>query len=338
MGLFGKAVTSLSGSRVGTSTPIQKEADAATVVLSDADKPVLAPEKEAVLLEAMKATFLHGRLGCDDWRPIVEAELRRRFYWFKHRYIPWMNGIAPLEGANILEIGAGTGCATVPLLEAGAQVTSVDISTKDLQIAELRAKLHNVADRVSFHCMNAADIGSAFSGFQFDMISYFASLEHMTYGERLSSLRAAWSLLSSGQFLAVCDTPNRLWYYDDHTALQNFFHWLPDDIAVDYAVRTAREKFNTDFDRRNGDVITRLCRWGRGVSYHDFEIAFDADISQFEVHGEWQHRRENDDPKWWAESWSTSIDGQFHKFLRLAAPNLPVAFTEPELAFLIRKS
>jgi 2-polyprenyl-3-methyl-5-hydroxy-6-metoxy-1,4-benzoquinol methylase len=313
---------------------------------SDPDQPALPPDKEAILLNAMTRYALE----CDDWRQRefeitdatrewVDSELRKRLYWFKNRYTPWLNSVLPLQGIKILEIGAGTGCATIPLLEAGANVTAIDL-TDGIQLCQLRAELHGVDQRASFRKLNAADIGSAFAGSSFDMIAYFASLEHMTYEERSSSLRAAWSLLAPGQFLTICDTPNRLWYYDDHTARQNFFHWLPDKVAIAYAARTPRKGFNVDFshDRDHDGGVNRLWRWGRGISYHDLEIALEVDASTLEVHGEWQYRREKVDPQWWAETWMNSKDGQYHKFLRLIEPRLPVAFLESELALMIRRS
>ncbi len=148
--------------------------------MPDINERILPPDKEAVLLNAIKELFPHGRIGTDDWQPIVAAELQSRLYWFKYRYTPWMKSVLPLDGARVLEIGAGTGCSTIPLLESGATVTSLDISQVDLKIAKLRAELHGVADRVTFHCMNAADIGGMFEKSAFDLIVYFASLEHMT--------------------------------------------------------------------------------------------------------------------------------------------------------------
>ncbi len=301
------------------------------------DEPMLPPDKEAILLNAIKVGFAHGRLGCDDWKPIAEAELQKRLYWFKYRYTPWMNSVLPLNGASVLEIGAGTGCSSIPLLESGARVTSIDISDVDLQIAKLRADLHGVADRASFHRVNAADIGSVFANSKFDLIVYFASLEHMTHQERIMSLRAAWSLLLPGQFLAVCDTPNQLWYYDHHTAFQNFFHWLPDELAVDYAARTPRQGFNVNFISRDGDEVIKLSRWGRGISYHDFEIALDVDVCELEVHGESQYRAENSNPQLLAESSWNPKDDQFYQFLHAVVPMVPIAFIEPELALMIRK-
>ena len=300
------------------------------------DEAVLPPAKENELLQAIKSAFPQGRLGCDHWQPIVDAELRRRLFWFKHRYAPWINSIFPLKGARVLEIGAGTGCSSVPLLEAGACLTSIDISDIDLKIAELRADLHGVADRASFQCANAADIGRMFRASQFDIIVYFASLEHMTFSERIATLQDAWRLLSAGQLLVVCDSPNRLWYFDDHTALQNFFHWLPDDVAVAYAERTPRNFFNVDFKSSVQAAPTRLWRWGRGISYHEFEIAWGTSVKDLEVHGEWQHRR-SQNAKWWSEIWMNSPDGRFHQFLRSIAPDIPSPFLEPELALMIRK-
>lgn len=315
----------------------QEEKEPNNAALPDIDSPMLPPDKERILLEAIKAAFPHGRLGCTDWRPIVDAELHKRLYWFKYRYIPWIASIVPLQGAKVLEIGTGTGCSCIPLLEAGAFVTCVDISDVDLQIARLRADLHGVAERASFKQLNAAELGAAFAGFNFDLIVYFAALEHMTYAERIASLRAAWGLLKAGQFLVVCDTPNRLWYYDYHTALQNFFLWLPDEVAVDYAAKTPREQFNADHHLREPNGTTRLARWGRCLSYHEFEIAFDVDVGRLEIYDEWQHQRERGDRQWWSETWANSKDGQFYQFLRLVAPQLPTAFIEPELALMIRK-
>ena len=132
-------------------------------------------------------------------------------------------------------------------------------------------------------------------------------------------------MLSPGAFLSVCDTPNRLWFHDGHTAFQNFYHGLPDDVAIDYAARTPRSGFNADFANGGGDdSVTRLARWGRGVSYHDFEIALDVSISDLAVDGEWAFRR-------------AANAGRFHRLLGSIAPEIPEAFLEEEIAVMIRK-
>lgn len=305
-------------------------------IVPDLDERILPPDKEAILIDAFKQRYPNGKLGTRSWQEIVEPELQNRLYWFKYRYTPWLASVVPLRGLRVLEIGAGSGCATIPLLESGAMLTSIDIEPRDLEIAQLRAELHGVADHVSFHCMNASDIGAQFEPSQFDLIIYCATLEHMTTDEQLASLSAAWDLLAARSYLAVCDTPNRLWYFDDHTAQQAFYHWLPDRIARLYAAKTPRPVFNEDFAGDcDGDSL-RLTRWGRGLSYHEFELAFDVNIKKLEMQGEYDYRRAQA-PQCWDEVWSRSLDGQFHNVLTAIDPAMPKPFLEPELAFAIRK-
>lgn len=136
-----------------------------------------------------------------------------------------------MQDAHILEIGAGYGNTTVSLAEAGANVDAVELVEANADCAALRLDLHGLSYRARFHVANADDLPHALRAQRFDAIGMFACLEHMTFSERVTSLRNLWRLLPPGKLLIVCDTPNRLWYYDDHTALQNFFHWLRDDVA-----------------------------------------------------------------------------------------------------------
>jgi 2-polyprenyl-3-methyl-5-hydroxy-6-metoxy-1,4-benzoquinol methylase len=260
----------------------------------------------------------------------VEVELQERPFWFRTRYVPWIESIMPLRGRSVLEIGTGTGTSMVPVAERGATVCGVDLNHAGLGVARLRARLHGVGHRVTTHAMNGAEIGEAFAGEAFDLVVYFASLEHMTHAERMKSLKSAWGLTKPGGYLSVCDAPNRLWFHDIHTAGQNFFHWLPDDLAVAYAARTPRPGFNA----AKLDTV-ELARWGRGVSFHDFEAALDIDVRELKVTGEWEYRRAQS--PWWAEAWRQTANGRFHEFLCSVSPDIPVAFLEEEIALLIQK-
>jgi S-adenosylmethionine-dependent methyltransferase len=95
----------------------------------------------------------------------------------------------------------------------------------------------------------------------------------MTYEERLLAIKASYDLIKKGGHVVVVETPNRLWYRDSHTSLENFFHWLPDKMAMDYAKFTSREYFNSAFNNRSDESLLSLARWGRGVSFHEFAIA-----------------------------------------------------------------
>jgi hypothetical protein len=108
-------------------------------------------------------------------------------------------------------------------------------------------------------------------------------------------------------------------------------------VAIAYAARTPRVGFNTDFVNGGGsDAVMKLARWGRGVSYHDFEIALDVRIADLAVSGEWAFRRDADPA--YAETWMNTNAGRYHQLLRSIAPDIPDAFLEEEIAVMIRKS
>jgi hypothetical protein len=121
---------------------------------------------------------------------------------------------------------------------------------------------------------NAADIGELFRDLRFHFVIFYATLEHMIHRERILALRSAWDLLLKGGLLCIVETPNRLWYTDDHTSLLPFFHWLPDDLAFDYSRFSSRPHYSdlyNDYD----DERQRLhfLRRGRGASFHELALA-----------------------------------------------------------------
>src|ERR1019366_5117000 len=64
------------------------------------------------------------------------------------------------------------------------------------------------------------------------------------------------------------------------------FHLLPDQVAVEYYARSARLDFRSAIDTaaQHGQeaALEAIVRWGRGVSFHEFEIAF-GDLSRHVV-------------------------------------------------------
>jgi S-adenosylmethionine-dependent methyltransferase len=122
--------------------------------------------------------------------------------------------------------------------------------------------------------MNADEMTSRFPAGRFDFIIFFAALEHMSIAERLAALRDTWQLLPVGGMLVVVETPNRIWFYDGHTALLPFFHWLPDELAFQYARFSPRENFRERFtDYSDPELREQFVRAGRGMSFHEFDLA-----------------------------------------------------------------
>lgn len=195
-----------------------------------------------------------------------------RLNMFRSRLIPWLESIRPIKDSKILEIGCGTGSTTVPLCEQGADLIAVDINEQSLEIARKRLEIYGLQAIVEK--VDAVDIEMSFSSTQgFDLIIYSASMEHMTYNERIRTIKAAYNMIGDNQYIVLANVPNRLWHTDGHTSLEPFFNWLPDDLAMEYARLTEREGFNLGFDYDSADGIQKLYRWGRGVSYHEFEVA-----------------------------------------------------------------
>jgi S-adenosylmethionine-dependent methyltransferase len=285
------------------------------------------------LLAALGTRYSAGFLDTDEGRRIAQVDIHERQFWFRQRYVPWIQTVVPLTGARVLEVGTGYGSATVCLAERGATVDTIDMDDDGLILAIERAELVGVRDRIRFQTANATEIAALFGPEQFDLIIYTASVEHMTFAERPATLSAAWSMLEPDGVLSIVDTPNRLWYFDDHTSFDNFFHWLPDDVAIAYARYSNRPGLWAAVEGPHGNE--QLARWGRGVSYHDLMIALGEDPSPFYASGEWDHRRQVDPD--WATWWSTTNDGRYHALLRDICPDLPSGFLEPELAICLRK-
>jgi len=196
----------------------------------------------------------HGRLESD--RRIV---------------VPWLDNATALQNRRILEIGCGTGSSTIALAEQGAKITGIDIDEGALLVAKERSNIYGV--NAEFRVLNARDISSNFCGAKFDLIIFFACLEHMTIAERLSSLRDAWEMLPADGLLVVVDTPNRLWYFDGHTSILPFFHWLPNELAFAYSKFSSRENFRELYNEYDATSKEHFLRAGRGVSFHEFDIA-----------------------------------------------------------------
>ena len=238
----------------------------------------------AELRELIETTYFPSwYVGADIGQLIRSAEgqfalrmhLFQRLEMDRYELIPWLDSAMPLRGARILEIGCGTGSATVSLAEQGAKVTSLDVHAEALLAAQKRCQIHGLDD-VRFVSENAENLGSIFPTGSFDLILFFAVLEHMTLAERETALRAAWALLDKGQYLCLGETPNRLWPYDAHTSQLPFFNWLPDEIAFRYAQYSPLPSLRTRFRVIGDESMLRFRREGRGVSYHELDLALDG--------------------------------------------------------------
>jgi S-adenosylmethionine-dependent methyltransferase len=201
----------------------------------------------------------------------IDALLMQRLFQFRETHIPFLIENIGLKNKSILEIGCGTGSSTLALAEQGAVVTGIDINENAMTIARKRLELYGL--NPSFLNTNSADIKENFSDKKWDIIIFFASLEHMTPEVRKRSLKDAYTLLNNGGHLCVFGTPNRLWPFDFHTSHLPFYMWLQDELALDYSVFSSRKEFSLMHENNIHDAYDTMYSWGRGVSFHEFEVA-----------------------------------------------------------------
>lgn len=244
--------------------------------------------------------------------------------------VPWLATLAPLSGARVLEIGSGRGASTFALTEQGARVTAVDVNRHATDYAT--AQLSAVGLRATFQNVNAADLDH-FDGGPFDLVIFWASLEHMTVHERARAIRGAWALLQPGGSMAIVETPNRLWPYDSHTSRLPFFNWLPDEVAFPFLATSSRDDIRTDFSDYDAELLT-FQRLGRGVSYHEFELALGADITPSSCL-QLERRRANVIRRL---AWFLSSAGRTERVLRGYAPEKHRAWFQPFLYLALTRA
>jgi 2-polyprenyl-3-methyl-5-hydroxy-6-metoxy-1,4-benzoquinol methylase len=201
----------------------------------------------------------------------LNAHLYARLESDRRTVVPWLDRARHLRDRHILEIGCGTGSSTVALAEQGAKVVGIDIDRGALTVARDRCKVYGL--EAEFHALNSTAMSDAFRDSVFDFIIFFACLEHMTIAERLAGLSSAWKMLPIGGLLVVVETPNRLWYYDGHTSMLPFFHWLPNELAFQYSALSPRENFRELYREYDGASKEHFLRRGRGMSFHEFDLA-----------------------------------------------------------------
>ena len=304
----------------------------------------LSPERRHAVEDSLRRNFFADRnnrlcsqspdvyLETTEGKADFDNHVVGRLQLFREWTIPWLDSLFKLEGVRILEIGCGTGASTVALAEQGAQVVGVDISAAALGSARDRCEAYGL--RAEFVETNATNISSLFAGKKFDAILFFAVVEHLTWQERITSLKGAWELLAANSILAVLEAPNRLWYMDIHTTNQPFYLWLPDEAAIAYT-RYIDGPSRHLFAEPAEEARIHLARLGRGVSFHDFVIAWNIPPSQLPVAG---YMAEFHERRWRSALARLTAGTRYRKFLLSVAPEVHAAFLQPSLDLAFRKT
>jgi 2-polyprenyl-3-methyl-5-hydroxy-6-metoxy-1,4-benzoquinol methylase len=263
----------------------------------------------------------------------LENHLFRRLDSDRNMIIPWLDEARPVRGTSILEIGCGTGCSTVALAEQGAKVTAIDVDEGSLAVATERCRAYDL--EVNFAHANATEASKLFSRRNFDIVIFYATLEHMTMEERISAMRDTWQMLPVGSLWCVIETPNRLWYYDAHTSLLPFHMWLPDELAFEYSRFSPRENYRELYREPNDQSKLHFLRRGRGVSFHEFELAMKP-VRELRIRSSLNVPNKGRG-LWGLAKWRFSNEGRYISLLRRIAPELHEGFLQSSLYLIIEK-
>src|SRR5207245_2364549 len=112
-------------------------------------------------------------IGTSEYFDQVEARK-----YFVEYHIPGFAEFERWRGKKILEIGCGIGTDTINFARAGAQVATVDLSDKSMELARQRAAVFGLEDRIRFCPGNAEQLVSFVPLEPYDLIYSFGVIHH----------------------------------------------------------------------------------------------------------------------------------------------------------------
>ena len=247
------------------------------------------PELEKILRETYYKESKPEYLETEEFKNDLQDHVFRRYERTYKHYIPWIEKVVNLRDRELIEIGCGTGSSTAAFASIVKQIYAYEISELSVAAARARMEILGISNASIVRASPTRLLETLQQNHRAGVaaILLFAVLEHMTISERIETLKIAWDLLLPGGILIVAETPNRLTYRDFHTSWLPFFHMLPLELAVQYCDRSPRYNFKSAMAKcashQMPDRIEALTRWGNGVSFHEFEIAFETDLDDLIV-------------------------------------------------------
>ena len=91
--------------------------------------------------------------------------------------LDWIDGLATLQGKQVLDIGCGGGILADSMARRGAEVLGIDLAGKALKVAQLHA-LEAQTPRISYREISAEALAQEQPG-QYDIVTCMEMLEHV---------------------------------------------------------------------------------------------------------------------------------------------------------------
>ena len=303
----------------------------------DEDSEIASLIKDG-LMDTYFSLYNKDHFNSDIGKHEIAENVFLRYNQALRHILPWVSKHIDLKTAKVIEIGCGTGCSTAAFAHIVDKIDGYDIHEPAILGAQKRMEVFGFkncaiylikAENLIMNLLKNNSNGA-------DVILLYAVLEHMTPDECINTIKTCWRLLRPKGLLVVVETPNRLTYSDKHTSLLPFFQMLPYDLCLKYYHNSPRDVFVKSMERNITnknikDATLRLNRWGRGVSYHEFEIALgDAYKNNLVAQG-----FENEILSWFAVTKEEELLKLFVEGLQL---EIPIGFTREWLNLIYKKS
>jgi 2-polyprenyl-6-hydroxyphenyl methylase/3-demethylubiquinone-9 3-methyltransferase len=120
-----------------------------------------------------------------EFRPLHEINPLR---------LDWIDGVAPLKGKRVLDVGCGGGILADAMARKGASVLGIDLASKALKVAQLHA-LEAQTEGVQY-CEISAEALAAEQPGSFDVVTCMEMLEHVP--DPSSIVKACAALVKPG--------------------------------------------------------------------------------------------------------------------------------------------
>jgi 2-polyprenyl-3-methyl-5-hydroxy-6-metoxy-1,4-benzoquinol methylase len=178
-----------------------------------------------------------------------EVEARK---YLVEPHIPGFAEFDRWKGKRVLEVGCGIGTDSINFARAGAQLTAVELSGESLRIAEQRADVMGVADRIRFVQGNAEELTSVLGDEEpYDLVYSFGVIHHTPRPERaLAEMRA---LAAPGGTLKLMVYHRRSWKVFWIVAAQGHGRfWKTDEFVAEHSEAETGCPVTFSYTRRGG--------------------------------------------------------------------------------------
>jgi S-adenosylmethionine-dependent methyltransferase len=305
----------------------------------DLDRFLLTEEQKRRLAEALRRTYFEHHpdayFETDAGRRDLLDHASWRYEECLRFILPWVLRHVDLASAVVLEIGSGSGSSAAAFARVAGHVHGYELVEKNVRAARARHEVLGI-ENATFHRIDPQQLGEELARNHpegVDLVLLYAVLEHQLIGERLDTLRETWTRLRPGGWMVVGDTPNRLVYRHEHTSSLPFFDMLPDDLALRFSQKSPRQGFRDSMERElqtsREKALETLARWGRGVSFHEFEAVLGS-LGDLVVADGYE------EPLVWHKA-VTLEEELLRTYLRERIPEVPLGFSRANLDLILRK-